>query len=177
MNTIARHGAEKGGLAPLVLHTISERFAVAIERCKDTGELRVLCRRMLLAYCDAVRAFGIGIRSAPIFRATRHILDHLDCPLRLEELAAIAKLSPAYLCRRFKRETGITISEFIRQKRVAVAKWHLGRSDRTITEIGAELGYEDANYFSRTFSRDTGLSPSEYRRRRWQTDFDGLPDA
>jgi two-component system response regulator YesN len=175
MNTIGRHAAERGGLPPYLLHMISDEYAVKIEHSRNHEDLADLQREMILGYCDAVRHYGLGNHSAAVVRVCNYIIQHLGQRIRLEELAEIAAYSPQYLSRRFREETGMTISAYIREKRIIEAKWLLAHSDQSITDVALNLGFEDLNYFSRTFAREEGIPPSEFRRTRWKGAFDGLP--
>jgi len=63
-----------------------------------------------------------------------------------------------------RRTSGRTVLEWIDLRTVMQAKALLSYSDRTVAEVGYEVGMEDANYFSRYFKRQTGLTPTEYRK-------------
>jgi AraC-like DNA-binding protein len=80
-------------------------------------------------------------------------------------LARDAATSPSYLSRRFREETGMTITEFTNRTRVAEARCLLESADDPVTSIAYALGFSDAGYFSRVFFRFAGEKPSDYRRR------------
>lgn len=56
-----------------------------------------------------------------------------------------------------------SVSELIESRKLIEAKQLLLNTDKTISEIGYELGYKEKSYFSRVFHKKTGLTPSEYR--------------
>lgn len=85
--------------------------------------------------------------------------------LSVREIAEAACLSTAYACTMFKSETGTTINQFISNYRVEKAKQLLADPRLKITDIAAQLGYSDSNYFGKSFKRLVGLSPSEYREK------------
>lgn len=85
--------------------------------------------------------------------------------LSVREIAEAACLSTAYACTMFKNETGSTINQFISNYRVEKAKQLLADPRMKITDIAAQLGYSDSNYFGKSFKRIIGLSPSEYREK------------
>ncbi|MEF2245165.1 MULTISPECIES: AraC family transcriptional regulator [unclassified Paenibacillus] len=68
-----------------------------------------------------------------------------------------------YLCQVFKKNSGISISSYVQQLRIQKAKYLLMNTSLSIQEIGEEVGYQDALYFSRVFKKITGKSPSPYR--------------
>lgn len=89
---------------------------------------------------------------------------HLDRPLRLTALAAIAGLSPSYFNVRFRKATGYSCMDYLTQLRIHQACQWLDTTDWPVKTIAARLGYDDPFYFSRVFSSIRGLSPKEYRR-------------
>jgi two-component system response regulator YesN len=74
-------------------------------------------------------------------------------------------LTPSYLSKLFKQETGLTLTDYITEMRLRKAKYLLKNSpDLKIHEIGAEVGYGDPAYFNKLFKRVVGVTPNEYKR-------------
>ena len=73
-------------------------------------------------------------------------------------------VNAAYASRVFSREYGITITDYMNCMRVERAKTLLDATSAPIGSIAINVGFSDANYFSRVFRRITGLSPGEYRK-------------
>jgi len=80
-------------------------------------------------------------------------------------LSKIFYMSESHFCRLFKKTVGISPIDYINEYRVGKAELLLQKTDLPIITIAAEVGFEDANYFSRVFRKIKKLSPSEYRRR------------
>ncbi|MBM7770143.1 AraC-like DNA-binding protein [Actinokineospora baliensis] len=74
-------------------------------------------------------------------------------------------VTPGYLTEAVKAATGRTPSELVRQSRAAEAKRLLARTDLTVRQVGARIGFADAAYFCRFFRREAGVSPGDFRRR------------
>lgn len=72
-------------------------------------------------------------------------------------------ISPNYLGDLLRKETGISAQEHIQQSLIEWAKQSLYNSNRPISEIAYELGFEYPQYFSRLFKKRTGMTPNEYR--------------
>ena len=72
-------------------------------------------------------------------------------------------LSPAYLSRIFKKETGTSFNEYLSGVRIGKAKELLRHPELRLTDIAQMVGYEDQSYFAKVFKRVTGSSPSGYR--------------
>ena len=79
-------------------------------------------------------------------------------------LSRLLCLSPSQLYRKVKAAADQTPIGFIRNARLDRAKKLLAASKRNISEIAYEVGFSDANYFSRTFHKEIGISPTDFRR-------------
>ena len=81
------------------------------------------------------------------------------------DLAKIFYVSENHFCRLFKKTVGISAIEYINEYRIGKSELLLSQTDLSITEIAAEVGFENANYFARVFNKIRKESPSEYRKR------------
>lgn len=90
--------------------------------------------------------------------------EHFPNNLSISELSEAVHLSPNYLCRVFKKETGLTLTDYITQLRIDRAKQFL-RHDRQLKtyEIGELVGYADPVYFTKLFKKVVGKTPKAYR--------------
>lgn len=93
-----------------------------------------------------------------------YIHDHLEEKLSREQLAAIVYLSPGYVTRLFRQETGTSLSDYIVTCRVERARALLKQKDVPVGDIAQLVGYDNFSYFSELFKKRTGLSPSDYRK-------------
>jgi AraC family transcriptional regulator len=92
-----------------------------------------------------------------------HIQTHLDEALRLEDLAAVAYFSPYHFHRIFRGMVGESVMEHIRRLRLERGAHRLKFSDRPVTQIAFEAGYETHEAFTRAFRAMFGESPSGFR--------------
>jgi AraC-like DNA-binding protein len=86
-------------------------------------------------------------------------------PLSMEDLTGLAGMSESHVLRLFKRYLGCPPFQYINRLRLAEATDELTQTDKSITEIALDLGFNDSNYFSRLFKKNLGLSPREYRNK------------
>jgi transcriptional regulator GlxA family with amidase domain len=84
--------------------------------------------------------------------------------LSLAELAGVAHVSPAHLCRLFAATTGHTPMETVRLLRLDRAAALIVRSNLSLAEVAAACGFSDAFHLSRRFKEAFGDPPSEVRR-------------
>lgn len=92
-------------------------------------------------------------------------------PIKIEELAKVARLSPSQFDRRFKKVFHITPTRHILNVRIRSACNLLASTHDTIASIALEAGFYDHSHFIRSFKKLIGLSPSAYRKQggtnRW----------
>ena len=98
-----------------------------------------------------------------ILRVLLHIQHNLDRDLSLEELADIAHFSPFHFHRVFRGIVGESVMQYVRRLRLERAAHWLKHSDRPVTRIAFDTGYEAHEAFSRAFRAAFGCSPSEFR--------------
>ena len=90
---------------------------------------------------------------------------HYSEKISLDELAKRFYIDKYYLSKIFKEQYGITINAYISRKKITAAKQLLRFSDKSIEQIGFEIGISDTNYFTRLFKKIEGITPGEYRKR------------
>ena len=90
--------------------------------------------------------------------------EHYAEKIVLDNLAERFFINKFYMTEIFKEKYGTIIVNYLIFKRITRAKQLLRFTDMTIDEIGAEVGMDSANYFSRAFHKVEGISPSEYRK-------------
>lgn len=101
-----------------------------------------------------------------IARALQIIYDELDSPLLLNEVAERVNMSRSYFSACFKKVTGSSFNQYVREKRIRIAKEFLENTDYSIMEIALKCGYEDEKYFGKVFRQETGFLPSKYRKEK-----------
>lgn len=99
-------------------------------------------------------------------KAMRYIHDNYTKDLNRDEVAASVFLTPDYLAKVFKQETGLTMKEYLNDYRIKAAKLMLIESRLSIGQIAMETGYETISYFSTVFKKLTGETPNAYRSRQ-----------
>lgn len=85
--------------------------------------------------------------------------------LSLNTVAAHLKISPGYFSSLFHQKMGKTFVEYLTGVRMEHAKKQLCGTDKKLSQIGYEAGYQDNHYFSYIFKKTQGCTPSEYRKR------------
>lgn len=102
---------------------------------------------------------------APIRAAQEWILNHLEQPLPVTEIAERATMSVRHFARVFRREVGLPPGQYIEQMRIARARKLLETTDLPVSQIAWHSGFPTPETFFRSFGRALELTPGEYRHR------------
>lgn len=94
----------------------------------------------------------------------QYVDEHYCEEVTRNDLVDLVYVSPDYLSRTFKKETGRSLAQYILEKRVEKAK-KLLRSDMSVKNVALQTGYSNFSYFSKVFRDMEGMSPMEYRER------------
>ncbi|MBD0776768.1 helix-turn-helix transcriptional regulator [Maribacter sp. ANRC-HE7] len=84
--------------------------------------------------------------------------------INLEEASSVLNMAPSSFCRFFKKKTGLTFMEYVKNVRVGMAAKLLAETDKQITQICYESGYNNLANFNHYFKASMGKTPSEYRK-------------
>lgn len=171
--------AEDGGLLPTRVSLFSER-------------LREMYKLSIGVFADFFRAPEEIARIVPRLRSERppvqpvsdggeadltlphgkvkflcdYIAAHYPENLSLEVLAGVSYLNSDYLCRVFKKETGVNLMKYIKTFRMNKACQLLESTQQKVTAISQAVGYQNCAYFIHTFTDLFGVSPEKYRQQR-----------
>jgi len=104
-------------------------------------------------------------RHPAVMTALKLIDEHPAHDWTLDQLAVRTHTPRPYLVRLFSRTAGLPPMAYLRRRRLELATRLLAESDRPVGEIGNEVGWPDANYFTRRFHSQFGLTPTAYRNR------------
>ena len=164
VNVILSFACHDSGVHPLYVHSVSRRFDKEIAHCSTERE-RQLTREMVESYCRLIRYARVEHYGDFSDRIIHILLSSLTNPPSLGELAKKMYVSPATVTRRFKKETGQTIPEFLNRTRIRVAKLYMQENNMDLGEIAQAVGFCDASYFSKVFLRYAGMTPTAYLRK------------
>ncbi len=106
-----------------------------------------------------VNKFSTLVRAVCIY-----IMQNYSNKLNVDTLAKQFFISEGHLMRAFKKETNMTVIEFITEYRIYIAKNMLRDKDNKIYDVARRVGYDDAKYFSKVFKKVTGEPPNQFNR-------------
>jgi AraC-like DNA-binding protein len=161
--TLGTRAAMDGGLYPEMAYMLSDLYIQYIE---DLADVPAVVQATLEALCDFAERVhkhrGIH-HSAAVAACKNYIFNHLFEEITISQLSATAGLSGGHLSQTFKKEVGVTISEYIQQERIEEAKKLLTLTDLPLSHICNRLTFHDQSYFTKVFKKLTGMTPKRYR--------------
>ena len=163
-NTLMRKAAEQGAVHPLHIDRLSSSFAKTIESLRSIDEVVRLLRTMVHKYCLLVRNHSMRTYSQLVQHVILRIESDLTADLSLKAHADFLNVNSSYLSTLFKRETGITLTEYVNRQRIEHGIFLLNSTEMQVQTIAQHCGISDVNYFTKLFKRLIGKTPKEYRQ-------------
>ncbi|MEO6785795.1 MAG: helix-turn-helix domain-containing protein [Chthoniobacteraceae bacterium] len=157
-----------------------KRMGLAVDRAearKSFMATRVMSRsqlasatRLLEIFADhlSMKVNQLAVRRAnaepiAVIRAKDFIRQNLQNDITLGDVAKAACTSTFYICKLFKRHTGVNFTEYVSRLRVGRAKELLANPSLRISEIAYEVGFQSLTHFNRIFRKMEGQAPTAYR--------------
>jgi AraC-like DNA-binding protein len=140
----------------------ANRLAIldGLARCRSAAEAR---DRFLPILNGLLAPLQKGLR--PLHPLAIRATAYIDSRLSLSGVARSLAISPSYLSRLFRRETGLTLTAYIHRVRIERALVLLAEGARSISEIAYRVGYQNYRDFYRNFVRYENASPRQTRLR------------
>lgn len=162
----------EGGMEPETAYNLSDIYILRADRCANEEEIHTIHREIVEDYTERMHSIIKNkLYPKPILVCFDIISDNLHSKIGLNDLAEAVGLSPPYLSKLFHKEVGVTVSQYITQKRIEAAENLLKFSDYSCIEISNYLCFNSESYFIQVFKTYTKLTPKEYRekyfRSRW----------
>lgn len=162
--TLAARSAIRGGMNVEEALSTSDLLIRSCEALQDVQNIQRLQINMLLTYTEQVARLREGIQPTPLAIAvSAWVQRHLSEPIDTEKLAQELHYSRPYLSRKFKEETGMTLTDFILTKKSEEAARLLAYTDKSLIAVSNYLVFSSQSHFSRVFKKYIGKTPSGYK--------------
>ncbi|MFI3326140.1 MAG: PocR ligand-binding domain-containing protein [Clostridia bacterium] len=143
--------------------SLSKSYLKEISSIQTLDELCLWFTNVVKTLMDGVFDFLDLRHSEIIYKVVHYMRSHHAEKISLEEVAKSVFLSPSYLSRIFKQETGISFNKYLNNIRVEKSKTLLLTNEIKLADIALLVGFEDQSYYTKVFKRTTGVLPSLYR--------------
>ncbi|MCI9557347.1 MAG: helix-turn-helix transcriptional regulator [Lawsonibacter sp.] len=158
----------EGGMPMEEAFTLSDEYIRRMDCCTNIPEIIYVHHQMAMDFVCRMRQLHRNVASSKqVARAIDYIYVHIMDRITVNELAAAISISPTHLSRIFKQETGISVSEYIRQRKIDMAKNLLRFSGYDYVEIAVMLSYSSQSHFIQHFRSQTGMTPKAYRKQNY----------
>lgn len=162
--TLCTRAAIEGGLTPDTAYTVGDAYIQSMLGCKTISELGALNNTMYEDFIRRVHKARINrTLSKPIHECCEYIQMHTEEELSISSLAALCGYTDYYLSRKFKNETGVNITDYIKFARVEKSKMLLTATKDPVQKIAKQMQFCSSSYFSKTFQQVTGMTPQQWR--------------
>ncbi len=149
-----------------ILSMIAKDYMEALVFCNTADHFFELLRKLCIEICIEFSAQLESQNLELCDNAIKYIDEfYMNADFSVQIMAEDLKVSPSYLSRYFKDQTGKTITDYLIYKRIEKAKILLCSTDEPIRKIIQHIGYQNETSFIRTFKKVEGITPGMYRSR------------
>jgi YesN/AraC family two-component response regulator len=153
------HGMEQD-----MAYKLSDTYIQRADKMGSVSEIRGIQSEMVMKFNDLMRdRVKMSVKSKQVIQCIDYINNNLHGTITVTDLANFVGLNETYLSKIFKREAGVTVSAYVRNKKIEEACWLLKYTDKSSIEIATDLSFSSHSYFISVFKKVTGKTPKEYR--------------
>lgn len=154
----------EGGLAPKTAKELEIKYITMIEQAKTVTELINIREEMMEDFASRVHQCRTHQEvSRVVQECCDYIQGNLLKPLELADIAKEVGYTEYYLTKKFHKEMGIRLLDYIKDSRIELSKIWLLTTQKGIQEISDQMHFGSRNYFSKVFREKVGMTPAAYR--------------
>ena len=146
-----------------IAYSLNDRYVYYLEKQETFNDVVNCIENELIDLSSQIQKYRVLQASPAVVRAYHELLTNPCANETMKEIAARVNMSQNYFSSLFKKEIGVSFSQFKMLSKINRALTLLAATDKTIFDIGNELGFSDQAYFTNTFKRYTGTTPNQFR--------------
>lgn len=162
--TLFTRAAIEAGANPEKCFMLSDALIQQIETCTAVAQTEALELEMLQKFIELLRKDKLFQYSPVVNRAISYIFETIQQRVTLGQIAQFCGVHPNYLSTLFKKEVGLSCSQFIQRQKAEAIDLLLKETNLSLTDIAATFGFSSASNFSGYFKKISGVSPLQYRK-------------
>ena len=143
---------------------LSDFYIHKLDDIHSVEGVHLLHDEMVIDFTEKMRKLHrADTNSRHINDCKEYIYSHIKERITIEDLADEFGVSASYLSRLFKQQTGVSVSAYIREQKIEVAKNLLRFSDYSMIDIANRLSFSSQSHFIQQFRESVGMTPKKYR--------------
>ena len=158
------YGPTTGKIKLLLKKLTSQSGLISYINLLHIFNLLVECDKREYLSQDPLSSSGFDKDFKQINKIYEYVFQHIQEEIRLDNVASLLNMAPGSFCRFFKKKTKLTFMEYVIKIRIGYAAKMLAETEKNVTEIAYESGYNNPANFNHYFKKIMGKSPSEYRK-------------
>ena len=162
--TLVSRAAIRGGMDVNDALSLSDAYIQKNELLYSVDAIENLQYHMVFDYTEKVEKIRLGKTPTKLLTdIANYVQKHLSEPVDIDALSKAMFISRTHLAVKFKKETGMTLTEFVLKEKIEEGKRLLRYTDKPISAIAAYLGFSSQSHFANVFKKYANSSPNEYR--------------
>ncbi len=149
---------------PMYVMRLFHSYMTLINTTVNHQKLLNLPSEIARKYCLLVRNYSYPEYSQLIRNVIAYIDQYLTTDLSLSVIADYFQKNASFLSKEFSRETGQSLTSYIRKQRMQLAIKYFNTTSLSISEVAGNVGIQDYGYFTKQFKKEIGFTPQEYKK-------------
>ncbi|MDQ0227837.1 helix-turn-helix domain-containing protein [Metabacillus niabensis] len=162
---IATRAAIDGGLHSEIAFSLSDSYIQRLEDLASIEEIDNLQMEAIFTFTKRVSEVKEQQHTITVTICKNYIYSNRFEKITHEDVANIVQLSQSYLSVLFKKEVGISVSDYIQKIKIEEAKNLIAYTNTPLSEISSLLQFTDQSYFTKVFKKFEGITPKQYKER------------
>lgn len=164
--TLGTRAAIIGGVDSRSAYDMANIFLGELAQKHSIADYIALHRKAMVSFAQKVQDVKNSRSEYQyIEQCKNYIANHLNQPFTLNDIAAHLGINRSYLSRKFAKETGTGLWQYVQQERINAAQNMLRFSDFSLDKIAAYLCFSSQSHFGSVFKKYTGMTPKEFQSR------------
>jgi AraC-like DNA-binding protein len=163
LESVIAHTLIRNDLDPFLIDDSRSHFFNRIINTNNYFKLSQVGKCIIKTYCKILHQTDFLHKSTDVKKVILYIQNNFKNKILIDDICKIVNLSKSHVCKSFKKETDVTINEYIKKTRIHHCKYLLQNSNLSLLDIALETGFESHSYFTKVFKTETGVTPKQFR--------------